>query len=140
MCAVSARVRRARWDSRPDPQSGFVGRRTRFHVVAETKTRLLQFRNEARKILDLQHHAIPAARFLRLPVRHRPRPRRAGTAQQDLRVAKGDVGKRGEMLMSQLKAQVLRVERGRARHILHLVTNTVNALARTRAVPCSETL
>jgi hypothetical protein len=73
---------------------------TGFHLVTKAKSCLFQFRDEAWKIRDLQHHTIPAARFLLLSVWHRPRARCARTAEQNLRVTKGDVRKRGELLVS----------------------------------------
>jgi phosphoserine phosphatase len=44
-----------------------------FHLVAKANPGLLQFSDETRKIRDLQHHPVPAARLLLLPIRHRPR-------------------------------------------------------------------
>ena len=49
--------------------------RPALHVVAKTKSCLLQFLDEAWQIGDVQHHAIPAARFLLLSIRHRSRTR-----------------------------------------------------------------
>ena len=43
-------------------------RGTSFKLVAKPESALLQFSNKARKIRDGQHHSIPAARHLRLPV------------------------------------------------------------------------
>jgi hypothetical protein len=87
-----------------------------------------QFRDEAWKIRDLQHHTIPAARLLLLSVRHRPRARCARAAEQNLRGAKGDVRKRGELLVLQLEPEALRIERHRTGDVLHLVSDTVDAL------------
>jgi hypothetical protein len=103
--------------------------RTRFHLVAKAQSGLLlQFSDEAWKISDLQHHPVPAARLLLLSVRHRPRTRRARTAEQDLRAAKRDVPERRQVLVFEREPEVLRVKRHRARHILHLVPHTVDAL------------
>jgi hypothetical protein len=45
-----------------------------------------------------------------------------------LGVTKRDVRERGELLVFEREPEVLRVERGRASHIRHLVSNTVNGL------------
>src|SRR6185436_11422089 len=92
------------------------------------QARLLQFSDKTWKIGDLQHHAIPPVRLLRLSVRHGPGARCAGTTEQNRCVTKRDVRERGELLVFEREPEVLRVERGRPSHILHLITNAVNAL------------
>src|SRR5215510_12328878 len=69
---------------------------TGLHLVAKVKPRLLQFSDEAWKIGDFEYHPIPPAGLLLLSIRHRSRARCAGTAQEKLRVTKGDAGERGE--------------------------------------------
>src|SRR5690242_13394239 len=92
-----------------------------FHLVTKLKSCLLQFSEEGGKIGDLQHDAIPSARLLLLSVRHWPRARCAGTAQQNLCVAERDVRERGKLLVFEREPEVLRIEHGRASHILHLI-------------------
>src|SRR5439155_18607001 len=88
---------------------------TAFHFVAKTKSRLLQFVDEAPKIRDPQHHSIPATWLLLLSVRHRPRARCAGAAEQNLGVTEGYVGKGRKLLVLQFESKMLRVKRDRAR-------------------------
>src|SRR5262249_57181352 len=83
---------------------------------------------EGRKIGNIQHHAVPPTRLLLLSVRHRSRARGAGTAEQNLRVAERNIRERGEMLVFQREPEVVRIERDRARDILHLVSDSVHAL------------
>src|SRR5580765_863761 len=92
------------------------------------KARLLQFRDKGWKIGDFQHDAVPPAGLLLTSVRHGPRPRGAGTAQENLRVTKHDVRERGELLMFEREPEVLRVEHARASHIRHLIANAMNRL------------
>ena len=101
---------------------------TGFHLVAKMKSRLLQFSDKGWKIGDFQHDAIPPAGLLLLSVRHWPRARCAGTAEQNLCVTKHDVRERGELLVFEREPEVLRVERARASHIRHLIANAVNRL------------
>src|SRR5947208_2561222 len=68
------------------------------------KSRVLQLGDEARKVGHPEHHPIPPARFLVLPIRHRARTRCAGPTEQNLRVPEGYVRKRGELLVSQREA------------------------------------
>jgi hypothetical protein len=72
---------------------------TGFHLVAKMKSRLLQFSDEAWKIGNLQQHAIPPARLLRLSAGHWPRARCTWTAEQNLCVTERDARERGEVLL-----------------------------------------
>lgn len=101
---------------------------TGFHLVAKADSCAPQFGDEGRKIRDRQHHSIPAARLLALPVRHRTGARCAWPAEQNVRVTKGHVRKRWQLLALQLESESLRIKRHRASHILHLISNTMNAL------------
>ena len=78
-----------------EPKIGVGG----LHLVAKMKSRLLQFSDIGWEIGDLQHDAIPPARFLLLSVRHWPRARCAGTTQQNLCITKRDVCERRELLV-----------------------------------------
>lgn len=102
--------------------------RAYLHLVAKANPCLLQLSDETRKIRDLQHDPVPAARLLLLPIRHRPRARRAWTAEQDVRATKRDVRKRGELLVLQLEPELLRIERYSASDVFHLIANAVNTL------------
>jgi len=62
-----------------------------------------------------------------LTIRHRPRPRRARTAEQDVCVAQRHVRKGRELLMLQREAELLRVERNRASDIFRLIADAVKA-------------
>src|SRR5262245_16725152 len=111
--------------------------RTGFHLIPERQPGVLQRVDECRQIGDLQDHAVPAARFLALAVRHRPRSRRARTAEQNVSVAKRDARKGGELLVFELESQMLGVKRDGPSDIFHLITDPVHAL--DEGVPLSMT-
>ena len=102
--------------------------RPRLHLVAKSKSGLLEFGDEAWKIRDLQHDSIPAAWLLLLAIRHRPRAGRAGTTEQDLRVTEGDVRKCRQLLVLHCEPEMLRIKRDRSSHILYLIADAMNAL------------
>ena len=58
-------------------------------------------------------------------------PRRPRTAQQHLRVTKGDVSETRAFVVFELEPEVLRMKGDRASDILQLVLNTVSALDET---------
>jgi hypothetical protein len=95
------------WTAERDRDLDLPAAGTCFHLIANAKSRLLQFGNAAWKFRDL-HHRGPGARLLLLSVRHRPRTRAAGTAQQNLRVTERNVRKRGKLLMFELEPEVCR--------------------------------
>ena len=106
------------------------------HVVPKTEAGLLQGLDERGKIVDPQHDTVPSARFLLLTVRHRPRSGRLWTAEQNVRVAERDVGKRGKLLVFEREAQMCRVERDRASHVSDLISDTVHALDERMRIAC----
>jgi hypothetical protein len=69
--------------------------RTGLHVVPDVEAGLLQGLDECWQIRHPKHDTIPSAGFLLLTVRHRPGSRGLWAAQQNLRVAERDAGKRG---------------------------------------------
>src|SRR5262249_8362949 len=101
---------------------------TGFQLIAEMKSGLLQYSDDGGQIRNVQHHTIPPPWLLLLSVRHRPRARCAWTAEQNLPVAKRHARQRGEMLVLQLEPKVFRIEHYRPSDVLHLVSDTVNAL------------
>ena len=107
---------------------------TGFHLVSKAEAVALESGDTTWKIGDSQHDAVPAAGFLTLTVRHRPRARRSGATQQDLRISERHTGECRKLLMIQRETEMLCVERHRASHICHLVAEAVDTLDECRCV------
>src|SRR5262245_21174209 len=102
--------------------------RTGFHLVSETEPGVLEGSDATRKVRDAEHDAVPAARFLSLTIRHRPRSGCSGATQQNLPVSERDAGECRQVLLLHREAQMLRVKRHGPTHIFHVVTDTVDTL------------
>src|SRR5437762_3228431 len=73
--------------------------------------------------VDVDEDSIPATGRLPAAVGHRPRPRRAGTAQDEAECTTCDGRERRTMALEQLEAEVLRVERDGSIEIRYLVAH-----------------
>jgi hypothetical protein len=103
--------------------------RTRFHLIAKLHPRALQSVDLCRQIGHSKHHSIPTARLLGLAAGRRAGSRRAWPAEQQREISERHTGERGELLMFQPEAEMVRVERGRPGDILDLIAHAVHAEA-----------
>src|SRR5262245_51168253 len=101
---------------------------TSLDLVAKLHSGAFQFGNEAGQIGNLHHDPIPAARLLRLTVRHRPRTRSARSTQQAADATHRQQRECGKLLKYWDEMQALRVESFGAHDIFHLVPNAMKAL------------
>jgi len=58
--------------------------RADFHFISKTHACIFQVGNAHRQISYLKNHAVPSTRLLLTAIRHCPRSRSAGTAQDQL--------------------------------------------------------
>src|SRR5206468_11432812 len=82
---------------------------SRLHFIAEMQSRALQGLDPGRKVRHLENHTIPAARFLRVAIRHRARTRRARATENQFEIAGRNLGKSRQMLLIQLETELLSV-------------------------------
>src|SRR5688572_11518011 len=101
--------------------------RTDLHLIAKPHPDFLERVDPRSKIGHAQDHSIPPARLLGLTARHRTRSRCSRSTEQQYKPSERDTGECGELLMFQLEAEMVRVERDRPGDILHLIAHAVHA-------------
>src|SRR5205823_6089131 len=100
-------------------------RRSRFDLIPEMKTRLLERFNGGCQICHAKDDPVPSPGFLASAARQRARTRCAGTAQQNLERAERHARKRGELLVDERETQMPGIERDGSSDVFHLIANTM---------------
>src|SRR6187402_844481 len=84
--------------------------RTSLHLIAELHSRVLQRLDLSWKIGHPKDHSIPSPRILGFTSGHRTRSRCSWPTEQQREISERHTRKRGELLMFQLEAEMVRVE------------------------------
>ena len=100
--------------------------RTGLDLIARPHIGVFQRIDLAREVGHAQDQSVPSAGRLELTPGHRTRSRCSRPAEQQRAISERHAGERGEVLMVQLEAEMVRVEGDRARDIRYLISHAVD--------------
>ena len=98
--------------------------RADFHFIPKTHACLFQVSNARREILHLKKHTVPSTRLLLTAIGHWPGARCPGTAQDQLKVANGNLAESGQVLHIQIETKRLSIKGNCSLNIFDLISNT----------------